>query len=296
MATVSISAPHAPTYKIPSQYQATVDRFNSTQGITPTSSKSLRNASPSSSPAKQTATPSPATPQPVTTVSNVVKNPNSYPSFFSWEGQKLALNRVVSVLNPFDRDKLNWTNPFTGQAVAPATGVKTVTRVAEVGALSYGGALAYSAAGGGGTLATATNIGTGATRVAPLASNSLRNLAIAGAAGLGAGALLFRGGSQTTNPQQTQGLTNVPTQDTQQNPIIAPQQGGAGGFTQTGQGNSLRYRQSQDTFTTYNAQASPYQSTPIDQTAGQETSPSQGDTGSLLIPALIVAAALVVSR
>lgn len=292
MATVSISAPHAPTYKIPSQYKATVDRFNSTNGITTTSSKSLRKTSPSSSPAKQTATPSPTTPQPVTTVSNVVKNPNTYPSFFSWEGQKLALNRVVSVLNPFDSDKLNWANPFTGQAVAPATGVKTVTRVAEVAALAYGGAAAYGAVGTTG----AATIASGATRVAPIASNSLRNLAIAGAAGIGAGALLFRGGSQTTNPQQTQGLTNIPTQDTQQNPIVAPQQGGAGGFTQTGQGNSLRYRQSQDTFTTYNAQASPYQSTPIDQTAGQETSPSQGDAGGLLIPALIVAAALVVTR
>lgn len=288
MATVSISAPHTPTYSIPSQYRAAVDNFNASRGIT---SKGSLRASPSSSstPSESTGTPATSTPKPTTTVSNVVAS--SSPSFFSWEGQKLALNRVVSVMNPFDSSPLSWANPFTGDKLAPATGVKTVTRVAEVGAL------AYSAAGGGGTFAAATTIGTGATRVAPIAaSNSLRNLAIAGVAGLGAGLILGKGGEQAVIPTQNQGLNNYPVQDTQQNPTIAPQQGGASGFYQSGQGNSLRYRQSQDTFTTYNAQASPYQATPIDQTAGQTTSANQGTASSFLIPALIIGAALVVSR
>lgn len=65
---------------------------------------------------------------------------SSVKNFFTASEQKKAVQRVAAVLNPFDNDKLSFVNPITG-STKEATGVKTIVRTAEVGAVAYGAAV-----------------------------------------------------------------------------------------------------------------------------------------------------------
>jgi len=201
-----------------------------------------------------------------------------------------------------------WTNvvdvfaaPWNGQGIlvngqnipvlSPA--ISAVTGLAEVGTLAYGGALAYTAWGGSAAVAAA-------------ASPGLKGAAVIGGAGLLVGALLNGGTKQTqgSNPVQQQGGTSTPQQNTTQNPSTNPAQGGSlrGGTNAITNSpgatisNPITYNQQQYTIPTYNLAQTPTQNTPFSQSASQPVSQSATDSGSMLLPALIVGAALLIGK
>jgi hypothetical protein len=128
----------------------------------------------------------------------------SKPSFFSVEGQKQALSRVVGVFTaPFTGADIMLKNPITGTTYGNVTTpVNVATIVGSLGTAATIGALAAGTAGA--TAGTATAGGALSRAFTP-------TLATAGLFGLGAGVLFSSAGGSRTAPQT---MTQTPTQPT----------------------------------------------------------------------------------
>lgn len=223
-------------------------------------------------------------------------------SFFSSAGQKERLSNVANVL------KISVTgSDLSGQknSIVANTGSKTANTVLAAAA-NHPFITAGVAAAGITAVKMAPTIlsGSAATSTAAAAtSNTMRNIAIAGAGGIILGSVLNGGGkqdqSQNTTPNLNQNPVISPTQPTNQNPQTNPQQKSA--FDVSGSNNRIRYSQNQDTYSTYNAYAAPTQYTPSSLTAAQTTSPQQSATQEsgtnwLLIAGIAAGAYLLMNR
>lgn len=141
-------------------------------------------------------------------------NQSSQPGFFTAAGQKQALQRVVSVFNPFDTDDIYWVNPLNkSQNTKSALFSSPVTKVVldaglVAGTVGVGASLLGVGGAAGGTAAAAAGGGTAAGLGAGLVSRAalvpaglglLAGLALGGGSGGGDATT----GDQTTNANQT---------------------------------------------------------------------------------------------
>jgi hypothetical protein len=209
--------------------------------------------------------------------------------------------------------------PFKGQGISfngstnPIlnTGISVVVGAAELGGLAYGAAAGLTALGVGSTAAAEAG-----AAVPSVASSSWVVPAIAGGAGLAAGALLFGGGSGAGGNGGSGSNLNVPNQNTTTTPTNKPENTnnqtpsqvpttnptlGGSRYSQTGQGNTINTTTYQNTYpvntqtttnTTsfYNYQPSnvtPTQTSSPDQTATGGAGGAGGSSSSWLIAALI---------
>lgn len=125
-----------------------------------------------------------------------VEVPNSGgAAFFSLEGQKQAVGRVLDVLNPFSNKPISVVNPFTRTVVAEDVGafVRSTVRISEAALVVPSVLPATTAAG-----ATVAAVGSSV-------SNTAKLPIIFGALGVGAGALLFN--KPETAPQNMTTIT-----------------------------------------------------------------------------------------
>ena len=209
-----------------------------------------------------------------------------------------GLRRVAAVLNPFDWGTIKLTtpnNPYGGIDVTIPT--KIVTIGSEIGAAAYVSGLVYGGVATGGSTAAGLTANTGSTTLGKTGS-----LIAAGGIGAFIGSLF--GGkqsatvtpTQTTSPIQTPTQTITPNQQTDQgsgspntNPTV--NQSGAGTITQ------LTYNLSPTTNTSSSYQVTEsYQINTQNTTSSQTTTTSQDQGSNMLIPALIVGAALLFSK
>jgi hypothetical protein len=247
----------------------------------------------------------PSTPSPPSTVRQTAPPPQTgifTAPFFSWEGQGERISNVFSTL---------------GAAIGLVPGGVTAHTGNYAGDIALGtaanhpfitaglGAVGYTALGLGATTEAAAVGTAGTASTSAIGLSSIRTALIGGAVGLGAGLLLGGGGSQTSNQQPSQNTsptispTQQSTQQPQQNPSVNPYQAGGSASIVNSPGSSLSYNQSQDTYSTFNLyqpnSQAPTQSTPSTFTPAQ-TLTSDQSSSSLLLPALIVGAALVLSK
>jgi len=292
VATATVAPTTTPKFNTPEKVAAAISAAGGK--ASPAYSTNAGPNSPVHSSASQPTTPvASAAPAAVAQV-----QPNNSP-MISYDQQGRALRSTSGWSNVLDTFLAPWQGKptyvkGTNDNAALGYAVSGVTGLAEIGSVAYGAAVATTAAGGGagGSAGAAVGGSIGA-------AGSLRGYAAALAAGAIGGALLTGGTRQNAAPQDQkldQGGSSDPAQNPQQNPAVNPYQTGGSPFISNSPGASLRYKQTQDTYTTFNLSQIPTQSAPFNQSAGQSESQAQSSASSLLIPALIVGAALLISK
>ena len=201
--------------------------------------------------------------------------------FFSAAGQKERISNVVNVLKIATTGKdvkgqktqivANTNSKITNKAFETIANHPYITAGVIAGGMTAVKAVSKSSAIVGAS---------SAAKSSAVISGTAKTALIAGGAGIIAGSI-FSGGSksssqpkQITTPKQETSQSVSPNQGVNQTPYIMPSQKGA--IDVSGYGNTVKYRQSQDTYT-YNY-AQPFQYTQPTQIPTQTTSPEQTAT------------------